>query len=574
MKESKSSSEKISNLRQQAESLLGKNSDAIRSMLPEDIQRLIHEFNVHQIELEMQNEELHRARLEVEESRSRFSDLYDFAPLGYFTFDARGKIEEVNLTGADLLGVERRKLTGRGFSRFIAKNFHDTFYLHSRTVIETMMKQYCEVKLINKDGGEFYARLESVPVRNHEGNSIHLRTAIIDISKLKQTEDRLLKENIFSETAINSLPGIFYLLDEKGSILRRNKNHEKVTGYSDDELSKLNALDLVAEEDREKVAGKMREVLEKGNGSLEMSLLIKGGKRIPYFVTGLRMNMDNEKYIVGMGIDITERKQAENEIKELNKNLEKRVQEELEKNREKDFILMHRSRLADMGEMIEHIAHQWKQPLAALNFLFFNIKDTLSDLELNNEVTETLIPTGEKLIGDMSKTIDNFRNFFKSDRQKIKFSINKIIKDSLSIVIEDIKYHNISVCVSGEEEIAIVGFPNEFSQVVLNIIGNARDAIIEKGIEGEIRFEIFREKNCAVVTIKDNGRGIPEKIINHIFDPYFTTKEENKGTGIGLYMSKLIIENHMDGWIEVKNIDDGAEFKIVTPIKPNESPSK
>jgi signal transduction histidine kinase len=113
------------------------------------------------------------------------------------------------------------------------------------------------------------------------------------------------------------------------------------------------------------------------------------------------------------------------------------------------------------------------------------------------------------------------------------------------------------------EEITTVGFANEYSQVVLNIISNAVDAIIAKGVGGEIKINIFCENDSAIVGIKDNAGGIPEEIINHIFDPYFTTKEGGKGTGIGLYMSKLIIEDHMGGRIDVQNIDDGAEFRII-----------
>jgi signal transduction histidine kinase len=284
-------------------------------------------------------------------------------------------------------------------------------------------------------------------------------------------------------------------------------------------------------------------------------------------------DLDGSPLVLELGIDITERKFYEEELKtrqkeieEINANLENRVKTELEKNRQKDFIMMHQSRLAAMGEMIGHIAHQWKQPLNALNILLFNIKDGLEEPELDKERFHTLIPTGEKLIRKMSKTIDDFRSFFKPDKQKEKFSINKNVRNALSMVEADFKYHNISLIMNEREEITFDRFTNEYSQVVLNIIGNATDSIIAKGVGGEITIDIFCEDDSAIVGIKDNGGGVPEEIINRIFDPYFTTKEGTKGTGIGLYMSKIIIEDHMGGRIDFKNVDGGAEFRIIIPM--------
>lgn len=285
------------------------------------------------------------------------------------------------------------------------------------------------------------------------------------------------------------------------------------------------------------------------------------------------MKIDNEEYLVGMGIDITERMRAEEslkerqrEIEELNATLERRLQEELEKSRQKDVIMMHQSRLAAMGEMIGLIAHQWRQPLNALNLLLFNIKDFFEEKKLTETTIENFIDNGVKMIMKMSTTIDDFRNFFKPCREQEEFSINKIIKDTLSLVAASFKYNNISVIVNEMEEIIGVGFPNEYSQVILNILNNAKDAIVNKGIAGEIIIDVFYENKFAVVKIKDNGEGIPKDILNKIFEPYFTTRSGEEGTGLGLYLSKVIIEEHMNGYINVQNTDDGTEFKITTPI--------
>ena len=270
--------------------------------------------------------------------------------------------------------------------------------------------------------------------------------------------------------------------------------------------------------------------------------------------------------------DITERKQAEEELKarqqeieELNANLERRVHEEVEKNRHKDLIMMHQSRLAVMGEMIGLIAHQWRQPLNALNFLLYNIQDCFEDTELKEETLDDLIKNGIKLIKKMSITIDDFRRFFTPHKEKVRFSVNNIIKDTLSLLKPSLKYNNISVMVNEEKNVIVAGFPNEYSQVILNILNNAKDAITAREVSGEITIDIFTENDSAIVSIKDNGGGIPENIIDKIFDSYFTTKKGGEGTGIGLYISKIIIEDHMYGSIDVQNINGGCIFTISTP---------
>jgi PAS domain S-box-containing protein len=183
----------LSSLRRRAEGLLDQDPKDFQSLPPEEVQKLIHELNVHRIELEMQNEELRRAQIEIEESRNRYSDLYDFAPVGYFALNEKGLIIEANLTGADMLGMERRYLIKRGFSGFITPNFQDIFYHHRKQVFKSRDKQSCQLKLCKKDGTEFYAQLESVATEDDKGNFSRLRTTITDITHLKQAEAALSK---------------------------------------------------------------------------------------------------------------------------------------------------------------------------------------------------------------------------------------------------------------------------------------------------------------------------------------------------------------------------------------------
>jgi signal transduction histidine kinase len=171
----------------------------------------------------------------------------------------------------------------------------------------------------------------------------------------------------------------------------------------------------------------------------------------------------------------------------------------------------------------------------------------------------------------MSTTIDDFRNFFKPNKEKQVFSLKAVVTDTLSILEHSYKNHNITVTSDVEQDISLLGYPNEYGQVVLNLLTNAKEALKSHGLpDKHIHIRIAREGKNACLYVTDNAGGIPANVVPKIFDPYFTTKE--KGTGIGLYMSKVIIENHMDGRIEARNTAEGAEFQVSCPawIQPGD----
>ena len=247
---------------------------------------------------------------------------------------------------------------------------------------------------------------------------------------------------------------------------------------------------------------------------------------------------------------------------DLNKELEIKILAEIEKQKQQQMLLEKQARHAAMGEMIGNIAHQWRQPLNALGLVLQNIEFAHSMDDLDDEFMNKSMNKSKILIDSMSKIIDDFRHFFSPNKEKNKFSISKVIDASLSLIEESLYNHSISAK-KEIKDFEIIGFENELVQVLLILITNAKDALVEKKIENpEIEIKTIIEKDEFVIKVIDNARGIDKKIINKIFDPYFTTKEEGKGTGIGLYMSKIIIENNMNGKLEVENSDKGAIFSI------------
>ncbi|HIP44955.1 MAG TPA: HAMP domain-containing histidine kinase, partial [Sulfurospirillum arcachonense] len=224
----------------------------------------------------------------------------------------------------------------------------------------------------------------------------------------------------------------------------------------------------------------------------------------------------------------------------------------------KDKMLQQQSKLASMGEMLGNIAHQWRQPLNALNINIQNLDDDFDEGLIDEKFIEEFIDKNREIIEFMSHTIDDFKNFFRIDKKKTIFSAKNAIQKVLSIQSATLKGNNITVELQGKD-FSINGYESEFKQVILNITNNAKDALLDKKDENR-KIEITL--NTDTITIKDNANGIPEDILERIFEPYFTTKEQGKGTGMGLYMSKMIIEENINGSLSVGNTEDGAMFTI------------
>ncbi len=261
------------------------------------------------------------------------------------------------------------------------------------------------------------------------------------------------------------------------------------------------------------------------------------------------------------------------EIYELNTELENKVLQEVVKNNEKQKMLFQQSKMASMGEMISNIAHQWRQPLHAIKLI--SQKIYLHKI-LGEEIDEDLIQSVEKDIQKqvdyLNNTIEDFRNFFKPNKEKETFQISDAINLTLNIIDATLKQKQISVTVDLEEGLFVTNLKNELMQVLINLIKNALDILEEKELSKKIIIiKSYKKDDHVVIDILDNGGGIPEEILPKIFEPYFTTKHQSKGTGLGLYMSHEIITKHMNSDFEVFNQNfnyennnyNGALFRLI-----------
>jgi PAS domain S-box-containing protein len=422
------------NLQVRAEKFLKAKGGEFDRISPADVRDLVLDLKMYQLQLEMRNEELQRAQEAITQARDRYADLYDFAPVGYFTLDRKGKIVEVNLAGAQLLGAERDRLVNQSSFRWVAPESREACRSHYRKVFGNEGRQTCEVKLRRRGGPPFYASLESMAVPGEAGAVLYCRTAMSDITPRKQaeielklkerlldgasdsiflhdveghfiyineaacrdrgyereelqgkdvwaliapdyaairgkilqdllaqgeltfesahvrkdgsvmpveihariidlgdrrlilsvarditerklTEETLLKEKALSDTIINSLPGVFYCISDTGRFIRWNSNFEQITGYTGEEFAKRTPLDLFDGEDKTVIDQAIQEVFLSGENTAEANLLLKNGSKIPYFFTGRRIDLSGIPCLIGMGIDISDRQRAAEELR-------------------------------------------------------------------------------------------------------------------------------------------------------------------------------------------------------------------------------------------------------------------
>lgn len=254
------------------------------------------------------------------------------------------------------------------------------------------------------------------------------------------------------------------------------------------------------------------------------------------------------------------------ELDELNRTLDHRVRDEMAKRKEQEALLIQQSRLAAMGEMIGNIAHQWRQPLNALSLVIQNIHMQHRMGRLNDESMERLEGKANQLVARMSSTIDEFRNFFKPSKHSEPFNVLQALMSALDLMEGVFKNHTIEVTLKVDDDLTLFGVPGEFSQVVLNLLGNAKDALIDSGqVQPRVSISNALVNNRILIDIEDNGGGIDPQHLIKVFEPYFTTKTDGKGTGIGLYMSKMIVENNLGGSLSVINGAAGARFTLNLP---------
>ena len=402
----------------------------------------------------------------------------------------------------------------------------------------------------------------------------HNKKLKIANNEIEEKNRQIAKQKeLFEKLYSKSADGVLLIKDKK--IVDCNEASLKILQYSKDELLGKFLCDISPqfqpdnESSNIKAINKIDEALNNGISSFEWVHKNKQNENLWIEIVLTSIEIDNNPVIHTVIRDINKRKNMEQELEILTHNLEEKIDEEIKKNEEKTKQLIQQSRLAQMGEMISMIAHQWRQPLTAITATTNNLQikaliDEKIDVQQLKEELELITNYSQHL----SLTIDDFRNFFKPDKIKTESKLEDIIEKSINIIKTSFESKSINLVTNYNFNDTLFSYTSEIQQVILIILKNAEDILMEKNIENKlIEINTFKENDFAIIQIEDNGGGIAMEIINKIFDPYFSTKKSKEGTGIGLYMSKIIIDEHCLGNLSAKNSANGATFEIKLPIK-------
>jgi len=410
-----------------------------------------------------------------------------------------------------------------------------------------------------------WASVSAFPEIDARGDLEQVIVCLVDITERKQYELAIEQEAQEWTQAMDSFAEVIYLLDMKRCLVRANKMFFALTGADPVHAIGRPIVELIHTPGQEELCPVCQAQTEKRDAVLTMEADHPANStRRPIEVTVkvIRDPAGEPHHLLTSIRDLTNARKYEDDLRSLNESLEQRVRQEVAKNREKDTLLIQQSRLATMGEMMHNVAHQWRQPLSAITLILYNIRDDFEFGDLNEESLGKQVALGELLAGKMSSTIDDFRNFFRPDQAATHFNLGKSVQQALHLVEASFSNSRIDVAVETAEDVQVEGYANEYSQVLLNVLTNAKDAVSRRNDAGKVTIVVERNNGMGVVRIRDNGGGIPEDVLPKIFDPYFTTKES--GTGIGLYMSRMIM-SHMHGDITARNLEGGAEIIISVP---------
>lgn len=388
---------------------------------------------------------------------------------------------------------------------------------------------------------------------------------------------RLKESEAKFRTLFDIAPVFLNSFDKNGKIILWNKECEKAFGWTFDEIkNKKDSLSLFY--DDPKVYEDVMKSFENISDSFEeWHPKTKNGETL--IVKWANIKLPNGE-IINIGLDITQQRNYEISIREkalelkfaksqlenLNSSLEKRIEDEIKKNTKQQHMIMQQNKLAQMGEMIENIAHQWRQPLAQINSSIILIDAILEKHNFKDTLVENKLTEIESLTSYMSKTISDFKNFFNPNKKKTIFNVEDAIQKANDVLKGLMSSHHIQIEMNIEKDLRINSYLGELQQVILIIINNSIDAFIHMNIHfPKILISAYTDNESLVIHIEDNALGINSDLLDKIFEPYFTTKHKAQGTGLGLYIAKLVVENSLLGFLSVENKQNGACFTIKIP---------
>ena len=587
----------IPSLRKRAEGILAKQKERIRDLSASNLKKLVHELGTHQIELEIQNEELRRAQKEIESSRSKYSDLYDFSPMGYFTFDKNGLIQEVNLIGAEMLSLRKQYLIDMPFQNYIDRASRVVFRNHLTEVFRTQTRLTCEINLMRKNGTLLPVELQSISIGTGEGTNDSCRTAVSDISENKRNEAELAEYRLHLEKKVDEKTHQVQAINEElqtsneeyqtaneelvttnEELAKRTAEVEAIIGsmsdavvYTDTKLRILlvnQATTAVFGYSQDELIGNTTGMLYADPGELAKTekerYNFNANKKQPMFVT--RYRRKDETVFVGetrvapvrnpKGItsgfisihrDITERKKAEENIVRLNEDLNKRNTELTSLNKELDAFAF-------------AISHDLRAPLRHIEgFIRMLAEDYIDKIDETGKDHIRRVQNGAERMKSLIDALLGLSRFTRSEMNLSKVYLSTLGKTAANELIKNQAERRIEFVIA--DDMTAIGDQSMLRVVIDNLIGNAWK-FTEKQDVAKINFGVTKIDGKDVYFVKDNGAGFDMKFSDKLYIPFqrLHTESEFSGLGIGLTIVQRIIHRHGGRvWAEGE-VGKGATF--------------
>ena len=547
-------------LRKRAESQVQRECLDKPEMRPDEVRELFHELRTHQIELEMQNEELRRIQEELIETRDRYAGLYDLAPVGYITLSYEGVIVESNLTMAHMLCVERASLAGTPLSNFIFADDQDVFYRHCRETYDAKHGCTCQLRMVGKDGDLFWAELESLAVGAADESDEGLRIILSDITERKRSEEALRNSESFLTTLLDAIPIPVFYKDVKGRYLGFNRSFETFYGKSRERLIGKTAFDLGPPELTSVYHTKDMELFETGGKQrYEWQVQDASGQlRDVIFDKAVFSDKEGKTLgLIGAILDVTNIKRAEKERIQL----------------EKRFFQA--QKMEAIGTLAGGIAHDFNN---ILYVMLGNTELAMGEVALLGSARsnlETVLKAGGRAKGLVNKILAFSR---KSQVEREPIACVPLLKEMLELLRATIP-SSIEINSSFECDLdTVMSNRTEIEQILMNLCTNAAHAMEDDAGEIEVRLEnialMERVEGCypdlepgkyVVLSVCDSGCGIPGSDLKRIFDPFFTSKGPGTGTGLGLSVVHGIVQE-IGGCVTVESEPgEGSAFRVFIP---------
>lgn len=403
------------------------------------------------------------------------------------------------------------------------------------------------IKNRTKEGNYTYLDTTIVPFLAKDGSISEFMSIRYDITDLVENEQMILKQKYLFELILESQNSLIAYCDDQGTILKKNSRFEEFFQLVDNVYEVFNIDDFILE-------------------NKNKTTYVREGEKFHFLVDCKQIAFGDKDNVVVSFYDVTKEEELLSEIEAMNKDLQEKINLEIANSRQKDIILQQQSSQASMGEMVGAIAHQWRQPLNSINIEALNIQ-TEVDLEGDPENIKKYAKNIIKLSKNMSKVITDFMEFSRPNPDMEEFSLKEAIENVRVVLEVQVHRGNVKFIDEIDDTIFLLHHKNYLQQVVMNIVNNAIQAFKPEINDRFVKISSLKDDNTVLIIINDNAGGVPQEILDKMFEPYFTTKPKGIGTGLGLSICKTIVEKSLEGQLLAKNTDVGLEMTIVIPLK-------